>query len=238
MTLAKAAPALCLAWLLQRRLSGRWLLAALVVAGLRALRAFIAQKLHPGTAQQRRRCLNPGLGPADFEERFLGDAERLQGRRFDFVVLGSGSAGCACAARLARSQAKASVLLVEAGGEAHRSALVRIPRRAFGAWQSEIDWGFRTTPQKHLLPPGRVIDLERGKTTGGSSAINYNLWVRGAAEDYDRWERRFGCTGWGYKDVLPHFEAVEQAVSVAPLFPPAAEAQDFVEACQALGAEA
>ncbi|CAJ1366568.1 unnamed protein product, partial [Effrenium voratum] len=121
------------------------LLAALVVAGLRALRAFIAQKLHPGTAQQRRRCLNPGLGPADFEERFLGDAERLQGRRFDFVVLGSGSAGCACAARLARSQAKASVLLVEAGGEAHRSALVRIPRRAFGAWQSEIDWGFRTT---------------------------------------------------------------------------------------------
>ncbi|CAJ1366567.1 unnamed protein product, partial [Effrenium voratum] len=183
------------------------LLAALVVAGLRALRAFIAQKLHPGTAQQRRRCLNPGLGPADFEERFLGDAERLQGRRFDFVVLGSGSAGCACAARLARSQAKASVLLVEAGGEAHRSALVRIPRRAFGAWQSEIDWGFRTTPQKHLLPPGRVIDLERGKTTGGSSAINYNLWVRGAAEDYDRWERRFGCTGWGYKDVLPHFEA-------------------------------
>jgi len=38
-----------------------------------------------------------------------------------------------------------------------------------------VDWGFRSVPQEHLLPRGRVIDLERGKTLGGSSAINYNM---------------------------------------------------------------
>ena len=39
----------------------------------------------------------------------------------------------------------------------------------------QVDWGFRSVPQEHLLPRGRVIDLERGKTLGGSSAINYNM---------------------------------------------------------------
>ena len=63
----------------------------------------------------------------------------------------------------------------------------------------EIDWGFRSTPQQHLLPKGRVLDLERGKTLGGSSAINYNLWVHGAPQDFDRWETQYGCTGWSLR---------------------------------------
>ena len=109
-----------------------------------------------------------------------------------------------------------------------------------------IDWGFRSTPQKDLLPEGRVIDLERGKTLGGSSAINYNLWVHGAPEDFDRWDTQYGCDGWCYKDVLPHFQALERfsedseascrgkegPIGVAPLFPPLPEVEDFMKACE------
>jgi choline dehydrogenase-like flavoprotein len=52
------------------------------------------------------------------------------------------------------------------------------------AHELQVDWGFRSVPQEHLLPRGRVIDLERGKTLGGSSAINYNM--------------RLGCADMSY----------------------------------------
>lgn len=206
-----------------------------------------AKKKHPGTAEQRAMCLNPVIDKQDFEERFIGTAD-LESGDFDYIVVVAGSAGCPLAARLAKSGA--SVLLLEAGGEAHRSREVQMPKRMYGLWQSEVDWGFRSVPQEHLLPRGRVIDLERGKTLGGSSAINYNMWVRGAPEDYDRWAEEFGCSGWSYKEVLPHFKSIESLegydqryrgdlgpVKVAQTFPPMEEVEDFMRACEATGAE-
>jgi len=203
-----------------------------------------AKGKHPGTAEQRALCANPTVQKQDFEERFLGTAE-LGSMTFDYIVVGAGSAGCPCAARLAKSGA--SVLLLEAGGEAHRSREVQMPKKMYSLWQSEVDWGFRSTPQEHLLPRGRVIDLERGKTLGGSSAINYNMWVRGAPEDFDRWAAE-GCTGWSYQEVLPHFKSIERlegydaryrgssgAVKVAENFPPMEEVDDFLRACEETG---
>lgn len=201
-------------------------------------RWYFAYGRHPGTAQQRALCFNPSVQAADFEERFIGKASSLK-PRYDFIVIGSGSSGCAVAARLARAALSPAVLLVEAGGEAQQA------RQAFSCWQSEIDWGFRSTPQQNLLPKGRVLDLERGKTLGGSSAINYNLWVHGAPQDFDRWETQYGCTGWSYKDVLPHFQCLERVspdysdargkegpIAVAKLFPALEEVEDFMKACE------
>ena len=51
---------------------------------------------------------------------------------------------------------------------------------------------------------GRVIKLPQGRVVGGSSAINGMVYNRGHAEDFDDWEA-LGCTGWGYRDVLPYF---------------------------------
>ena len=63
--------------------------------------------------------------------------------------------------------------------------------------------------QAHLGTNDNRLRFPRGKTLGGSSAINYMLFVRGNAEDYDRWEEMFGARGWGYKSVLPFFKKME-----------------------------
>ena len=72
-------------------------------------------------------------------------------------------------------------------------------------WRSEVDWSLRSTPHRNLA--GRTIDLERGKTLGGSSAINYMMWVRGARQDFDRWANEYGCGAeWSYAGVLDSFK--------------------------------
>ena len=102
-----------------------------------------------------------------------------------------------------------SVLLVEAGGS-NQSFKVRWPMVTCpGLQNSERDWQYRTTPQPHN--DGSVSHWPRGKTLGGSSSINYMLYVRGDPRNYDDWARQ-GCAGWGYKDVLPFFKKSENLI--------------------------
>merc|ERR1719272_79247 len=78
-------------------------------------------------------------------------------------------------------------------------------------WRSEVDWGFRSTPQAHLLPEGRTVNLERGLTLGGSSSINWLMWVHGQKEDFNRWETQMGCgPEWNYENVVPNFSRLER----------------------------
>jgi choline dehydrogenase-like flavoprotein len=116
---------------------------------------------------------------------------------FDVLVIGSGTAGSVLAARLSED-ADVSVGLVEAGGAASD------PRIAEPAlWpllqNSAIDWAYRTTPQPHTA--NRVHEWARGKVIGGSTALNAMAHVRGHPDDFDSW----GCTGWGYADLMPYF---------------------------------
>src|SRR5262249_4710103 len=71
---------------------------------------------------------------------------------------------------------------------------------------TQHDWRYRTVPQLHMNL--RRFPWPRGRTLGGSSSINYMIYIRGHAADYDRW-RELGNQGWSYEDVLPVFKQSE-----------------------------
>ena len=125
---------------------------------------------------------------------------------FDYIVVGAGSAGCILANRLTEDPA-CRVLLLEAGGE-DSSALIRTPATFTMLQDSEFDWGYRTVPQVHLN--ARRIFSPRGRVLGGSSSINYMMYVRGNSRDFDNW-RDLGNPGWGYVEVLPYFKRAEDS---------------------------
>ncbi|HRE42853.1 MAG TPA: choline dehydrogenase [Terricaulis sp.] len=126
--------------------------------------------------------------------------------RFDYVIVGAGSAGCVLAARLSEDPG-VKVALLEAGGK-NTSVLVRMPAGVGNliSTPGAFNWGFETEPQKHLN--NRRLYQPRGRGWGGSSAINGMIYIRGHARDYDQW-RQMGLEGWGYADVLPYFKKAQ-----------------------------
>jgi choline dehydrogenase-like flavoprotein len=137
-------------------------------------------------------------------------AQRPVAGQADYVIVGAGSAGCVLAARLARAQPAAKVLLLEAGGS-DRTQLVRKPGliaavHSVPQLKKRLDWGYYSVPQADAL--NRRIPQTRGKVLGGSGSINGMLFVRGNAANYDSWAAE-GCDGWSYADVLPSFKRLE-----------------------------
>ncbi|MGI9252865.1 MAG: GMC family oxidoreductase [Thermomicrobiales bacterium] len=126
-------------------------------------------------------------------------------QRYDVVIVGAGSAGCALANRLSADPA-VSVALIEAGGDDRREAILT-PHLYFGLWGSDADWQYESTPQRGTV--GRVHAMPRGKVLGGTSSINGMVWLRGAQSDYDRWAA-LGCDGWDWARVSMAFEQLEQ----------------------------
>lgn len=125
--------------------------------------------------------------------------------KFDYVIAGGGSAGCALAARLAEDPS-VSVCIVEAGGKG-KDVFIRMPAgNGFVFGNPKLDWGYHSEPQAGLND--RSIYFARGKALGGSSIVNGMIYMRGVAVDYEQWRQR-GLTGWGYADVLPYFKRAE-----------------------------
>lgn len=129
---------------------------------------------------------------------------------FDYIIVGGGTAGCILANRLTAS-GEHTVLLLEAGGDgkgfwipipAGFSKLLAHPR---------FNWRFATEPEDNVH--GRVIAIPRGKGLGGSTLINGMIYVRGQPQDYDRWANQEGAAGWGYDQVQPYFEKLENYAS-------------------------
>jgi choline dehydrogenase len=132
----------------------------------------------------------------------------------DYVIVGAGSAGCALADRLS-ADGRHAVLLLEAGPRDSYPWLHIPIGYAKTMFNAKVNWCFYTEPEPGMH--NRRIYWPRGKTLGGSSAINGLIAIRGQAQDYDRWAAA-GNAGWGYRDVLPYFKRLEHALGGDPAY--------------------
>lgn len=124
---------------------------------------------------------------------------------YDYVVIGSGSAGSVLAARLSEDAAH-SVLMLEAG-PSDNSLYIRMPAAlGFPLMNDRFNWYIHSEPEKEL--GDRSIYEARGRVLGGSSSINGMNWVRGNPWDYDNWGA-MGLKGWSYEQCLPYFRKAE-----------------------------
>jgi choline dehydrogenase len=127
--------------------------------------------------------------------------------QFDFIVVGGGSAGAVIASRLSEDLA-CRVALIEAGERPPEISALPIAPAAMQL-NPATDWMFTADPGKAGLGlNGRRVPVPRGKMLGGSSGINYMMYVRGHPGDFDSWAAG-GASGWSYAEVLPYFRKSE-----------------------------
>jgi predicted dehydrogenase (TIGR03970 family) len=128
--------------------------------------------------------------------------------KYDFIIIGAGSAGCVLANRLTEDAGR-SVLLLEAGPD--YPDFERLPidiKDGYNVWRSAYgphSWDYTATATPLQQEP---IRIPRGKATGGSSAINGQVLFRGVPEDYDNWAA-WGNEEWAFTGVLPYFRRLE-----------------------------
>ncbi|MGY4285782.1 choline dehydrogenase [Bradyrhizobium sp. LM2.7] len=128
--------------------------------------------------------------------------------RFDYVIVGAGSAGCVLTSRLSEDPST-SVCVLEAG-PSDWHPYIHLPAGFIKTFHMKsINWAYQQEPGPWT--GGRSIYAPRGKTLGGSSSINGHIYNRGQRMDFDTWAQ-MGNRGWGYADVLPYFRRLEKRV--------------------------
>ena len=126
-------------------------------------------------------------------------------QRFDYIIVGGGTAGCVLANRLSQDPSK-QVLLLEAGKKDNYFWIDIPVGYLYTIGNPRTDWCFETEAEPGLN--GRSIGYARGKVLGGCSSINAMIYMRGQQSDFDHWAE-LGNRGWGWQDVLPIFRRSE-----------------------------
>uniref|UniRef100_W4VSH7 Putative salicyl alcohol oxidase-like n=1 Tax=Phaedon cochleariae TaxID=80249 RepID=W4VSH7_PHACE len=137
------------------------------------------------------------------------DTDTLADAEYDFIVVGAGSAGCVMGNRLSEIS-DWKILVLEAGQP--ETAFVDIPLLAMGFQGGIYDWAYLMEEQPNVAfgLKDRRMDLPRGKGLGGSSLLNFMIYARGSAGDFDKWAE-MGNEGWSFADVLPYYMKSEGA---------------------------
>jgi len=127
-------------------------------------------------------------------------------KRFDYIIVGAGAAGCVLANRLS-AHPNSSVLLLEAGALSNHWRL-RMPMAAMDRLSQSDKFCWKNWSEPEAQLDGRRIYVPSGRVIGGSSSINGMVHIRGNPAEFDRWAEQ-GCDGWSYQDVLPYFRKSE-----------------------------
>lgn len=135
-------------------------------------------------------------------------------KRYDYVIVGGGSAGSVLANRLSADPGT-SVLILEAGRADWRiDPLIHMPAALmYPSGNPLYDWAYESEPEPHM--GGRRVKHARGKVLGGSSSINGMIFQRGNAGDYEKWAKNPGLEHWDYAHCLPYFKRMETCVAGA-----------------------
>ncbi|XP_057675594.1 choline dehydrogenase, mitochondrial [Corythoichthys intestinalis] len=165
----------------------------------------------PGTTSHHYRCFSNSSSHQTPASSSLASSSSHQ-KSYSYVIVGAGSAGCVLANRLTED-AQESVLLLEAGpkdlllGSVRLTWKIHMPAAlTYNLCNDKYNWCYHTLPQAHM--DNRVMYWPRGRVWGGSSTLNAMVYIRGHAEDYNRWQRE-GAEGWDYDHCLPYFKKAQ-----------------------------
>ena len=165
-------------------------------------RAFLQMAVAAGVALPAARALADEAEAARANQAYNS---RNLAKAYDYIVVGSGSAGTVVASRLA-AETDATVLLLEAGVSDNDPRVLNP-----SAWPANIrterDWTFAAAPSPAVND--RPLILPMGKTIGGGSSINASVWARGHKADYDFWAEETGDEAWSYENTLATFRRIE-----------------------------
>ncbi len=133
-------------------------------------------------------------------------------KKYDYIIVGGGSAGSALANRIS-ADARNSVLVLEAGRRDFKwDVFIHMPAAlAFPIGSKFYDWKYESEPEPFMN--NRKIYHARGKVLGGSSSINGMIWQRGNPLDYQRWSKDKGMQNWDYAHCLPYFKLMENCLA-------------------------
>ena len=126
-------------------------------------------------------------------------------KRFDYIIIGAGSAGCVLANRLSKDK-KTTVCVIESGPNSNTWKVDMPSALLYTMHDPKYNWKYYSEPEPYLN--NRKIFCPRGKMLGGCSSHNGMVFVRGNPLDFERWAS-YGLPKWNYKNVLPYFKKLE-----------------------------